>query len=106
MSLNFPITSRYYGIEVTTLETSDGRTIAYLRRRIVPPPERFALLQEHTVQQGERPDHVAYQYLGDAEQFWRICDANAVLHPEELTETVGRRIRITLPDGIPGTPNA
>jgi hypothetical protein len=106
MSLNFPITSRYYGIEVATLETSDGRTIAHLRRRIVPPPERFALLQEHTVQQGERPDHIAYQYLGDAEQFWRVCDANAVLHPEELTETVGRRIRITLPEGVPGASNA
>jgi hypothetical protein len=38
--------------------------------------------------------------------FWRICDANGAMQPEELTQTVGRRLRITLPEGIPTTPNA
>jgi hypothetical protein len=28
------------------------------------------------------------------------------MRPDELTETVGRRLRITLPEGIPGMPNA
>ncbi|MFL5804527.1 MAG: hypothetical protein ACJ8CR_22625 [Roseiflexaceae bacterium] len=45
-------------------------------------------------------------YLDDPEQFWRICDANRAMRPDELTETVGRRLRITLPEGIPGMPNA
>ena len=53
-----------------------------------------------------RLDNLAAEYLGDPEQFWRICDANGVLRPDELTDTIGRRIRITLPDGIPGAPNA
>jgi hypothetical protein len=99
-------TSRYYGIEVTSIETADGRTVVYLRRRIVPLPERFALLQEHVVKQIERLDHIAARYVGDPEQFWRICDANAAMRPEELTETEGRRLRITLPDGVPGMPHA
>ena len=60
------------------------------------------LLQEHTSSQGERLDNIAAQYLGDPEQFWRLCDANGALRPGELTETVGRRLRITLPEGIPG----
>lgn len=102
----FPITSRYYGIEMTTMETGSGKTIAYLRRRFVPPPERFELLQEHLVTQGDRLDNVTYQYLGDAEQFWRIADANRAMHPDELTTRIGRRLRVTLPEGIPGTPNA
>jgi hypothetical protein len=72
----------------------------------VPPPERFALLQEHVVTQGERLDNITARYLDDPEQFWRICDANRALRPDELTETVGRRLRITLPEGIPGMPNA
>jgi gamma-glutamyltranspeptidase/glutathione hydrolase len=46
------------------------------------------------------------QYLGDPEQFWRLCDANAAMHPEELTDAIGRTLRITLPEGIPGAPNA
>ena len=30
------------------------------------------------------------------------CDANGAMQPDELTETVGRRLRITLPEGITG----
>jgi hypothetical protein len=103
---NFPATSRYYGIEITTLKTAAGLTVAYLRRRFLPSPERFAILQEHLVTEGERLDNIAAKYMGDPEAFWRIADANAAMRPEELTETIGRRIRITLPEGIPGTPNA
>jgi hypothetical protein len=102
----FPPNSRYHGIDVVTVTGVDGRSIAYLRRRIVPPPELFALLQEHTVTAGERLDHIAAHYLGDPELFWRICDANRALRPEELTETPGRRLRITLPEGIPGASDA
>jgi len=102
----FPPTSRYHGIDTAVLETADGTKLVYLRRRFVPPPERFALLQEHPVTQGDRLDNLAAQYLGDPEQFWRICDANAAIRPNELIETIGRRLRITLPEGIPGIPNA
>jgi len=103
---NFSPTSRYYGIETTTLETPEGKVVVYLRRRFVPSPERFALLYEHVVTQGERLDNITAQYLGDPEQFWRVCDANGAIRPDELTETIGRRLRITLPEGIPGIPDA
>ena len=99
----FPITSRYYGVEATTRETPAGKTIAYLRRRFVPAPDRFTLLQEHSVAAGERLDHIAAQHLGDPEQFWRICDANNSMRPEDLTVEIGPKIRITLPEGISGT---
>jgi len=102
---NFAATSRYYGTATATMETADGKKVVYLRRRLVPPQEKFELLQEHTVTEGERLDNLAQQYLGDPEQFWRLCDANGVLHPEEMTETVGRKLRITLPEGIPGLKN-
>jgi hypothetical protein len=102
----FPPTSRYAGIETATIEYAAGVTIIYLRRRFVPPPERFSPLQEHVVTQGERLDIITARYLDDPEQFWRICDANRAMRPDELTETVGRRLRITLPEGIPGMPNA
>jgi hypothetical protein len=105
-STSFPPTSRYHGINTATMETSDVKTVIYLRRRFLPSPERFTLLQEHMVSEGDRVDNLANQYLGDPEQFWRMCDANNVMHPDELTETIGRRIRITLPEGIPGSANA
>lgn len=102
----FPPTSRYFGIDTATLADAAGRQTIYLKRRFLPPPERFALLQEHVVKQHERLDNVTAQYLDDPEQFWRICDANRAMRPDELTETIGRRLRITLPEGIPGTLNA
>ena len=102
--MTFPITSRYYGVEIAEVEAPDGRKIVYLRRRFVPAPERFETLFEHTVTQGERLDQIAARYLDDPEQFWRICDANGVLDPDELTET-NRRVRITMPEGIPGPSN-
>jgi hypothetical protein len=103
-AVTFAPTSRYHGLELAEFVGPDGRTIVYLRRRFVPPPERFALLQEHAVVQGDRLDRLTALYLGDPEQFWRICDANRAMRPDELTETVGRRLRITLPEGIPGAP--
>jgi hypothetical protein len=106
--MTFSPTSRYFGIATTTIETADGETRAYLRRRFVPPPENFTTLQEHLVVQGDRIDNVTARYLGDPLQFWRVCDANRAMRPEELTEedAIGQRIRITLPEGIPGTPSA
>ena len=105
MAPNFPPTSRYALTETATLETADGRTIVYLRRRFVPPPERFALLAEHKVEQGDRLDNVTAHYLGDPEQFWRVCDANRAMSPDELL-VIGGRLRITLPEGIPGAGDA
>ena len=98
----FPPGSRYHDVEVATLEGADGRRVAYLRRRFVPPPESFALLREHVVRSGERLDQVAAAEIGDPEQFWRLADANGAMAPEELTDAPGRRLRITLPAGVPG----
>lgn len=98
----FPESSRYRGIETATLELGDGRTVRYLRRRMVPSPDRFALLHEHEVVAGERVDNLAALYLDDPEQFWRLCDANGILRPADLSAAAGVRIRITLPEGIPG----
>ena len=103
---NFPPTSRYYGIETASMETADGKTVVYLRRRFLPSPDRFSLLLEHTVVQGERLDNIAAKYMNDPEVFWQIADANGAMRPEELTETIGRRLRITLPEGIQGATNA
>jgi hypothetical protein len=102
----FSPTSRYYVTPIATLETSNGNSINYLRRRFVPPADNFFLLLVHTVAKGERLDNITNQYLGDPTQFWQLCDANNAVNPDELTEITGQQIRITLPQGIPGNSNA
>jgi hypothetical protein len=102
----YPNTSRYYGIATAQRTAIDGTVITYLKRRFVPPPESFSLLAEHLVVAGDRIDNLAAHYLGDAQQYWRICDANRAMCPSELTRTVGSVVRITLPQGIPGASDA
>lgn len=98
----FAPTSRYFGLPTAEYVHTDGTTIVYVTRRFIPALDRFALLQKYTVSASDRPDLIAARFLGDSEQFWRVCDANATLRPEELSDTPGREIRITLPEGIPG----
>jgi len=102
----FAPTSRYASIEKATYVRPDGTPVVYLRRRFLPPGDRFAVLQEHTVKEGERLDNIAAQYLGDPEQSWRLCDANEAMRPDELTEKPGATLKITLPEGISGARNA
>jgi hypothetical protein len=97
----FEPTSRYQDIETVkmTVQNSRGepRVVSYKRRRFVPSGVTMTTLAEHTVVQGDRLDNLAARYVGDPEQFWRICDANDAVRPKELTEKVGRVVRIGLP---------
>lgn len=101
-----PAESRYHGIATAQFTQPDNSTVVYLKRRFVPPPEHFSLLQEHRVTEGDRLDNLAARYLGDPSQYWRICDANGAIRPNELTETAGKSLRITLPEGVPGVGDA
>ena len=101
----FSPSSRYARVEVAKLELVD-ETILYVRRRFLPQPESLAVVGWHTVTDGERLDHIAARFLDDPELFWRLCDANRAMQPAELTESAGRRLAITLPEGVPGIPNA
>ena len=93
--------SRYYGLPTTTLTLPDGSVVSHLTRRFVPPPERFAMLRQHVVAQGDRLDNLAAKYLNDPVQWWRLADAHRALRPQDLTDIIGRQLRITLPDGVP-----
>ncbi len=95
----FPRTSRYYNIEIVKLVTPDQREIVYLRRRFLPNSSNAAIIAEHSVEEGDRLDNVTARYLGDPEQFWQVCDVNDAMRPEELTEEIGRRMRIAMPTG-------
>jgi len=93
----FPVTSRYFNLETAIWIATDGRQIAYLRRRFLPLAAA-PMLAEHSVAQGDRLDNITAQYLGDPEQFWRVADANNAMQPDQLTR-VGRRLVIPIIQG-------
>ena len=100
----FAPNSRYQGIGTATMKLDDGTEVAFLRQRLLPDPDRFTLVAEHTVVEGDRLDNIATSALGDPELAWRIADSSRAMRPGALTERVGRRIRISLPDAVGARP--
>ena len=96
-------TSRYAKLETVTLQrlAADGRPrlIAYKRQRLIPPAGANPTLVVHAYAAGERLDTITARYFGDPTRFWQICDANEVLRPTELTDEIGHRIVVPLPQG-------
>jgi hypothetical protein len=89
--------SRYDGLAIATHREADGRTVSYLRRRFVPQADGLPLLAEVVVTRGDRLDLVAARTLGDPELYWRICDANEAMNPEDVMAEIGRMLRIPQP---------
>jgi hypothetical protein len=104
----FPTDSRYYGTGILQYRLPNGQSVSYLQRRIVPQPgaPNYATVAQYTVRQGDRLDLIAATYLGDPLMFWLICDANGAVRPDQLVETPGAAINITMPQGVPGASNA
>jgi nucleoid-associated protein YgaU len=96
-------TSRYATVAIASVDIPDGlgaqRSERYLRRRFPPQPATLLTSAEHVVRGGDRLDVLAATYLGDPTQFWRICDANPVIHPDALTaaDRIGSPLRIPVP---------
>jgi hypothetical protein len=103
----FPPTSRYSEVGVDAWEPGGGLpAVPFLQRRLCPLPERLTPLYEIRVAQGDRRDVLAATHLGDAELWWRLADANGVVEPRSLTDTIGRRLRVTLSEGVQGASGA
>lgn len=106
-SVSFPPTSRYADVGVAHHVPSGAPgepavPIAFLRRRLVPRPERFSTLYEVRCVEGDRRDLLAARHLGDVDLWWRLADANGVIDPVGMTEPPGRAIRVTLPVDVRG----
>jgi hypothetical protein len=106
-SVSFPPTSRYVDVGIATYAPppapgEEAVPVAFLKRRLVPRPDRFAMLYEYSCVERDRRDLVAATHLADAELWWRLADANSVIDPAGMTEPVGRLLRVTLPAGVPG----
>ncbi len=73
--------SRYENVGNHEITDSKGRVIRYKKIRFIPGTEARML---HGVNQGERLDHIAHTYYRDPERFWRVCDANLAMWPDDL----------------------
>lgn len=92
----FEATSRYKYCEDVFIKANSGTTIKYKKRRFIPQEkENEITIIETMVMAGDRIDLISSKYLGDPEQFWRLCDMNGCMHPLDLTDKIGKVIKIT-----------
>jgi nucleoid-associated protein YgaU len=83
--------SRYENVSTDSIATADGRMVQFKKVRFIG----FVPAQVgHVVEQGERLDQIAQRVYQDPELFWKICDANLALWPDDLVAVTGRALRI------------
>jgi hypothetical protein len=82
--------SRYAKLGTYTVRTASGATVPVTR---LPLPGAPPIRGFHTRNQTQRPDLIAFHYLGDATAFWRLCDAGDAVAPDALAA----RPRIAIP---------
>jgi nucleoid-associated protein YgaU len=85
--------SRYESVPDAVWVDPSGLQIPYKRLRLIPNP---GAIQAYRVRSGDRLDLIAFTVYQDPEQFWRICDANRALLPDDLIVRPGRVLRIPL----------
>lgn len=100
---SLPPSSRYASSEVASTH-EHGEEVRFFRRRFLPGLAELSITHEHQVAPAERLDTIAAAELGDAALWWRVADANPTLRPAELTEVVGRRLRIASALALPEPP--
>jgi hypothetical protein len=88
--------SRYNAVDIAQITLPDGRVVSYKRMRFIPDAGGGSL--SYKVRQGDRADLASYNALGDAEQFWRLCDVNCVQRPVDLTDEAGEKIAVPGPN--------
>lgn len=93
--------SRYADVERTSIVTADGRTVPYLRRRFLPAVSTMVAVRTIRVEEGDRLDLLSARLFGDAEQYWRLCDANPTIYPGDIERT-GETLQVALPGDMLG----
>lgn len=92
-----PPRSRYHHTEIGTRRDASGEELRYLKRRFIARAAADDDARRVEVPHDVRADQLAHALLRDAEAWWRIADANAAEHPEEL-EAPGHVL------AVPGAP--
>jgi hypothetical protein len=88
--------SRYEKVAEAEVVDASGRSVRYKKIRYIHEPSADFF---YRVVQSDRLDLLAERFYRDPERFWRICDRNVVLWPEELLEQPGRELLIPPSEG-------
>lgn len=75
--------SRYATATPYLVKDRRGRSVEVVP---APPAPAPSLLGYHSRKQGQRLDHLAAKYLGEATRWWLIAELASAMHPDALAE--------------------
>lgn len=87
--------SRYEKVATNQITDATGTVIVYKKIRFIPLTVGTA---GYAVKQEERLDQIANRIFRDPQRFWRICDANTAMWPDDLA-VVARTLEIPPSEG-------
>jgi hypothetical protein len=90
----FDTESRYTGLPTATHTLQDGRQIVYVTRRFLPRAAALVPIGRVLVGEDDRLDQIAARTIGDPFQYWRVCDANEAMNPDDLVRRPGSTLLI------------
>ncbi|HEY5912266.1 MAG TPA: hypothetical protein VJA21_16815 [Verrucomicrobiae bacterium] len=88
--------TRYENVGTDSITNAQGQKVQFKKVRFIPEtPAQTGVV----VANEERLDQIAQRIYQDPELFWRICDANLAMWPDDLVAESGRVIRIPPSEG-------
>jgi hypothetical protein len=87
----FDTDSRYSQLRPLTVTGPNGSPVQIVPIRFIAATTP---IMSRRIQQGDRPDLLAYEFYKEPQLFWRIADANEAMRPSELVATPGSLIGI------------
>jgi hypothetical protein len=73
--------SRYEKVSTASITLAKDRVVNYKKIRFIP--ETVGVVG-YSVKQGDRLDEIANASFRDPQRFWRICDANLAMWPDDV----------------------
>src|SRR5262249_28466188 len=89
---------RYFGLPVNLATDGAGQTRPAIAIRPHQPPPADAFRYRHVVTGAEDIEYLAWRYLGDSRQWWRIAEANTLMFPLDIR--AGLALTVALSDQI------
>lgn len=83
--------SRYEALPDAEHAAADGRVIRHKTIRFLPQPAGSGSV---AVEEGDRPDLLAFRVAQDPDAWWRLADINGTMRPVDLTATPGKRVKL------------
>src|SRR5260370_40212689 len=92
--------SRYEKVATNQITDSTGRVMVYKKIRFIP---FTAGVVGYTVKEDDRLDQIARRSFRSWQRFWRICDANDAMWPDDLTGA-DRNLELPSTEGVANAP--